>query len=179
MQNLTTTWISVFHRQPRSKTILFQNLLVCIHSYSSPHSIWKSPWLDWKTPFVKLHTEPFIGAHFDNDLWDYYRRKIWQQHEYFFHRHPRSKILSVFENLLVCIHSYSGPHSIWRGPWLDWKFLFVKLHTETFISAKIEDDLWDYYRCKIWQRHEYFFCRYRRSKILSVSESTSMHTLQL
>ena len=48
------------------KLFVFQNLLGCIHSYSSPHSIWPSPWPDWKTLFVKLHSEAFIGAKFDN-----------------------------------------------------------------------------------------------------------------
>ena len=53
--------------------------------------------------------------------------------------------LFVFQNLLGCIHSYSSPHSIWPSPWPDWKILFVKLHTKTFIGNKI------------WQRHFRFF----------------------
>ena len=40
---------------------------------------------------MKLHTVPFIGAKFDNDIWDFYRRKIWRRHEYFFIDSPGQK----------------------------------------------------------------------------------------
>ena len=141
-QSLTTTFETItgakldnvmniffFIDIPDQKFFLFQNLLVCIHSYSSPHSIWTSLSHDWKTLFVKLHTETFIGAIFDNDFCDFYRRKIWQRHEYFLYRQPRS-ITILFQNLLVCIHPYSSPQFIWTSPWFDWKTLFVNLHIE-------------------------------------------------
>ena len=148
---------------PDQKFFLFQNLLVFIHSYSCSHSIWTSFSHDWKTLFVKLHTEPFIGANCDNDIRDFYRRKIWQRHEYFFYRQPRSKTI-LFQNILKCIQYYSSPHSIWTCPYLDWKVLLVKLHTEPFIGTKFDNDLWDYYSRKIWQRNEYFLHRHPRSK---------------
>ena len=113
---------------PDKKILLFHNLLGCIHSYFSPHSIWTSLWLDWKTLFVTLHTETFICAKFDNDM------------STFFVDNPDQKHF-LFHNLLVCIQSYSSPHSVWTSLWLDWKTLFVKLHTETFIGAKIDNDM--------------------------------------
>ena len=110
------------------KHFLFQNLLGCIHSYSSPRFIWTSSRLDWKTFFVKLHTESFIGANFDNDISN------------FFVDYPELKFL-LLQSLLGCKISYSRPHSIWTSPWLDWKTLFVKLHTNTFLSAKFDNDI--------------------------------------
>ena len=106
--------------------LLFKNLLGCIHSYSSPHSIWTSPWLNWKTLFVKLDTETSIGAKFDNDM------------STFFVDNSDQTFL-LFKNLLGCIHSYSSPHYSWTSPRLDWKTRFVKLHTETIIGAKFDD----------------------------------------
>ena len=47
----------------------------------------------------------------------------------------------LFQNLTVYIHSHSSPHSIWTSLWLDWKKNFVSLHTETFIGAKIDNDM--------------------------------------
>ena len=108
-----------FLRQPRSKNPFFHNLLVRIHSYFSPQSIWTSPWLYWKTLFVKLHTEIFIGAKFDNDM------------STFFVDNPDQKLI-LFQILLVYMHSYSSTYFIWTGSWLDRKTLFVKLHTDTF-----------------------------------------------
>ena len=117
-----------FVDNPDQKFLLFWNLLGCIHSYSSPHFIWTSPWLDWKTLFVKLHTDTLLSAKFDNDM------------STFFVDNPDQKFV-LFQHLLGCIHSYSRPHSIWTSPWLDWKTLFVKLHNETFIGAKFDNDL--------------------------------------
>ena len=151
---------------PDQKFFLFQSLLVCIHSCSSPHSIWTIPWLDWKTLLMKLHTEPFIGAKFDNDLWKLLQAQNLATTWIFFYRQPRPKTI-VFQNILVCIHYYSSPHSMSTSLWFDWKTLFVKLPIETFIGDKI------------WQRHEYSFRRQPRSKIPCVSEPTSMHTLLL
>ena len=110
------------------KFLLFQNILGCIHSYSSTLFNWTSSWLDRKTLFVKLHTETFIGAKFDRDI------------STLFVDNSDQKFL-LFHNLLVCIQSYSSPHSVWRTPWLDWKTLFVKLHTETFIGTKFDNDI--------------------------------------
>ena len=101
-------------------------LMLC----SSTHSNRTSPLLDWKTRFVKLHTDRHT-----------FERKTWQWHEYFFRRSPRSITLFLFQPLLGCIHSYFSPHFIWTGPWLDWKTLFVKLHTDTPFSAKFDNDL--------------------------------------
>ena len=39
------------------------------------------------------------------------------------------------------MHSYSSPHSNWTVLWVVWKTLFVKLHTETFLSAKFDYDM--------------------------------------
>ena len=118
---------TVFFDNPDQKFFLFQKLLGCIHSYSSPHFIWTNSWLDWRILFVKLHTK-------------IYARKVWQRHEYFFRRQPRSKIPSD-SKLLVSINSYSSPHSVWTSSWLDWKSLFLKLHTDTFLSAKFDNDM--------------------------------------
>ena len=119
---------SFFRWQRRSKNPFVSEPAGSIHSYSSPHSLWTSRWLDWKTLFVKLHTDTF------------FERKIWQRHENFFRRQPRSKILSD-SKLLVSIHSYSSPHFVWTSSWLDWKSLFLKLHTDTFLSAKFDNDM--------------------------------------
>ena len=113
---------------PDQKFFLLQNLLGCLHSYSSPHSISTSPWLDWKTLFVKLHTETFIGAKFDNDI------------STFFADNPDQWFL-LFQHLLGRIHSYSIPHFSWTGPRLHWITLFMKLHTDLLLSAKFDNDM--------------------------------------
>ena len=113
---------------PGQKFLLFQNLLGCKLSYSGPHSIWTSPWLDWKILFVKLHTDTFLSAKFDNDM------------STFFVENPDKKLL-LFQNLLGCIHSYFSPRFIWTSSWLDWKTLFVKLRNETFIGAKFDNEI--------------------------------------
>ena len=59
--------IIFFEDIPDQIFLLFQNLLVYIHSHFSAHCIWTSPWLDWKKIFVQLHTETFVGAKFDDD----------------------------------------------------------------------------------------------------------------
>ena len=118
---------NIFVDIPDQSFLLLQNLIGWIHSFSSPHFIWTSPWLDWKTLIVKLHTETFIGAKFDNDISN------------IFVDNPDQWVL-LFQNLLGCIHSYSSPHSIWTSPWLDWKTVFVKLHTNT-LSAKFDKDM--------------------------------------
>ena len=67
-KNLTMTWVLFNLDNPDQIFVLLQNLLWCIHSFSCPHSIWTSPWLDWKTLFVKLHTDTLLNAKFDNDM---------------------------------------------------------------------------------------------------------------
>ena len=119
---------TIFIDNPDRNILLLQNLLECIHSYSSSHSIWTSFWLDWKSLFVKLHSEAFMSAKFDNDM------------STFFHRPPWLKFF-LLRNLPGCIHPYSSPHSIWTSYWLDWKTLFVELQTETFLSAKFDNDM--------------------------------------
>ena len=115
-----------FVNNPDQKLLLFQNLLGCLHSYSSTHFIWRSLWLDWKTLFVKLHTETFIGSKFDNDLSN------------FFSDNPDQQLL-LLQHLLACTHSYSSPHFIWTSPWLELKTLFVKRHTDSLLSAKFDN----------------------------------------
>ena len=117
-----------FEDKPDQKLPLFQNLPICIQSNSSPLLIWTSPWLDWKTLFVKLHTDTFLSAKCHNDI------------STFFLDNPDQKFC-LFQNLLRCMHSHSSPHFIWTRIWLDWKTLFVKLHIETFIGAKFDNDL--------------------------------------
>ena len=112
---------------PDQKLLLLQNLLGCLHSYSSPLFIWASSRLHWKTLFVKLHTDTLLSTKFDNDM------------STFFADNRDQKFL-LFQHLLGCRHSLSLPHSIWTSPWLDWKLLFVKLHTDTLLSAKFDND---------------------------------------
>ena len=117
-----------FVDNPDQKLIIFQIQLEYIHSYASPHSVWTRSWLDWITLFVKLHTKTFIGAKFDNDM------------RTFFVDNPDQKLI-IFQIQLEYIHSYASPHSVWTRSWLDWITLFVKLHTETLIGAKFDNDL--------------------------------------
>ena len=117
-----------FVANPDQKFLLIQNLLLSIHSYSSPHSLWTSSWLDWQSLFVKLHTDTFLSAKLDNDM------------STVFVDNPDRKY-SLFQELLGCIHSYASPHFIWTNFWLDWRTLFVELQTETFIRAKFDNDM--------------------------------------
>ena len=113
---------------PDEKILLLQNLLGCLHSYSSPHSIWKSPRLHWKTLFMKLHTHTLLSAKFDNDK------------STFIVDNPDQNFL-LFQHLLGCILSYSSPHFIWTSRRLHWKTFFMKLHTDTLLSAKFDNDM--------------------------------------
>ena len=63
---------------------LHQNLLGLWHSYLGPQSIWTSPWLYWKSLFMKLHKSIF-------------ELEIWQRVKYFFRRSPISDIISASE----------------------------------------------------------------------------------
>ena len=118
-----------------------QNLLGLWHSYLDPQSIWTSPWLDWKSLFMKLHKSIF-------------ELEIWQRAKYFFVDHLYS-ILSLLQNLLGLWHSYLDPQSIWTSPWLDWKSLLMKLHRV----------FW----ARNWQRAKYFFRRSPIFDIISAS----------
>ena len=153
--------MSFFYRQTRSKTILSQNLLVCIHSYSSPHSIWISLWFDWKTLFLKLHIETFIGD------------KIWQQHEYSFRRQPRSKIPCVSEPA-SCLHFYSSPHFLTRL-----KNIFCETAFRAFYRRKVRQQALRLLQAQSFTTKWIFFHRHPRSEILSASEPTNMNTLLL
>ena len=127
-QNLTTTWVLFFVENPHQRILLFRNLLVCIHSYSSIYFIWTGSWLDRKTHFVKLHADTFWGQNLTT-TWVIFS---WTTH---------IKNFFLFQNLLGCINSYSSPHSIWTSPWLDWKTIFVKLHTKSFMGVKFDNDM--------------------------------------
>ena len=104
---------------PDQKFFQFQNPLVCKHSYCSPHSIWTNCCLAWKKFFVKLHNDTFFSGKFDNHMSN------------FFVDNP-DQIFVLIQNLLGSLYSHSSPHSLLTCPWLDWKTLFVKLHTHTF-----------------------------------------------
>ena len=62
----------------------FQNLLELWHSYLGPPHIWKCPWQDWKSLFMKLQKNIF-------------ELEIWQRVKYFFSRWPKSNIICVSE----------------------------------------------------------------------------------
>ena len=150
--SLTTSWILFFVDNPDRKFLLFRNLLGRVHSYSSPHFTWPSSWPDWRTLFVKLHTDTFLSAKFENDMSEFF---VVNTDNFFF----------LFQILLGSIRSYSGPRFIWPSSWPDWKTHFVKLHTDTFLSAKFDNDM------------SICFREQPRSKIHSVSVSNKKRTL--
>ena len=117
-----------FAEHPDQKFLLIQNLLGCLHSYFSTHFIWTSPWQDWKTLFVILRTETRLSAKFDKEM------------STFFVDNPDQYFL-LLQHLLGCIHTYFSHHFIWTGPWLDWITLFAKLHTDTLLSAKFDNNM--------------------------------------
>ena len=123
--------ITFFVENPDKKLFLFQNLLGWIHTYFSPHSIWTCPWLDLKLIFVKLHTYTFLSAKFCNDLITFF----------VFFVDKKDINFLLIQNLLGCIHSYSSPNCVSLSSWHDWKTLFVKLRTETFIRANFDEDM--------------------------------------
>ena len=127
-QNLKTTRLLFVGKQVQ-KLLLFQNLIGCIHPYSSPHFVRTSSWLDWKTLFIKLRTDTFLSA------------KIGQRLEHFISVDNPDQILLLFQNLVGCFHSYSCPHINWTSSWLDWETHFLNRHTETFIGAKFYSDM--------------------------------------
>ena len=85
-----------------------------------------------KTVFVNLHSDNFLSAKLDNDMCT------------FFVDNPDQKFFLI-QNLLEFLHSPSSPHSLWTCSWLDWQTLFVKLHTDTFLSAKLDNDMSTFY----------------------------------
>ena len=95
-----------------------------------------------------------------------FERKIWQLHKYFFRRQSRSMIpsLSAPTRMLTLLlqPSFHLNKSLTRL-----KTVFVKLHTDTLLSAKFDNDL------------STFFRRQPRPKIAPVPETTRIHTLLL
>ena len=142
-QKLTTTWTIFFRSHPDQEFILFQNLIEWVHSFSNPHFIWTSSWLDWKTLFVILHTDNF---------WAQKLTTTWV----FLSWATQIKKILLFQYLLGSIHSYSSRHFIWTIPWLDWKTLFVILHTENFWAQKLTTT-WGFYSWKTQIKNSFRF----------------------
>ena len=122
-----------FVDNPDQKFVLFQNLLGCVHSHSSPHFIWTSHGLDWRTHFLKLHTDTFLSAKFDNEMSTLFVDDL-------------DQMFLLFKNLLRCVNFYSRPHLIWTSSWLHGRTNFVKLLTDTFLSAKFDNDMSSFFR---------------------------------
>ena len=114
------------------KVFLFQYLLESVHSYTSLHFIWTIARLDWWNNFVKLHSDTFLSTKSDSDM------------NTFFIANPGQKFF-LFQNLLGWVHSYSSPLFIWTSSWLNWRTLFVKLHTDTFLSAKLDNNMSEFF----------------------------------
>ena len=131
-QSLTTTWILYFVNKPDQKFLLFQNLIRLAHSYSSPHFIWTSSWLDWKVLFMILHTDNF------------WTQKLTTTWVFVFVNNPDQKLI-LFQFLLRSVNSYTIPFFNWTSSWLYWRTLFVLLHTDTFLSAKFENDMSEFF----------------------------------
>ena len=151
-QSLTTSWILFFVDNPDQKFLLFRNLLGRVHSYSSTHFIWPSSWPGWRTLFVKLHTDTFFSAKFDNDMGE------------LFVDNPDHFFLSQI--LLGSIRSYSGPRFIWKVL-TRLKNTFCESAYRHFLSAKFDNDM------------NTFFRKQARSKNPSISEPTRTSTLLL
>ena len=77
-----------------------------------------------KITFHETAQEYFLSSKFDNVLSTFFVDDLY-------------KILSLFQNLLVLLHSYLGPQTIWKSPWQDWKSLFMKLHKSTFWAQNL------------------------------------------
>ena len=144
----------VFLFKPDQIFFLFHNQLGYINSYTSPHFFWTISWLEWKTLFVKQHSDTFLSAKFNDNMSTFFR---WQ---------TRSKIPSV-----------SGPTRM-RTFALFYAFHSNKIFTRLRKNF-LEPAYRGFYRRKIWQRHKYFFRRNTKLNNPSVSESNRMHTLLL
>ena len=114
-----------FVNNPDHKFFLFQYLQENVHSYTSVHFIWTISRLDWWNTFCETAYRHFF--------W----HKFWQRHEYFFFVANPGQNFFLFQNPLGWVHSYSCPHFIWTSSWLDWKRLFVILHTDNFWAQKL------------------------------------------
>ena len=149
-------WVLFNLDNPDQKFVLLQNLQWYIHSYSCPHSIWTSPWLDWKTFFVKLHTDTLLNEKFDNDMSTFFVDNPDQYFLLFQFSEPTRM------HTLLLLPSFHLNKSLTR---------LKNIFRETAHRHSFER--------KIWQRHEYFFRRQSRSITLSFSAPTKMHTLLL
>ena len=126
-----------FVDKPDQKLFLFQNLPGCIHSYCSPRFNWTSSWLDWKTLFVKLHTETFMGAKFDNDISTFFV-------DYTDKKNPFVSKPTRIHKLLLCPSFNLNK--------------FLNRLKNTFRCTAYRN----FFERKVWQRHEYFFRRQPR-----------------
>ena len=73
-----------FVNNPDKKLRLFEYLLASVQSYTSPHFIWTSPWLDWWNTFCETAYRHFL------------ERKVWQRHEWSFREELRLKKFFCF-----------------------------------------------------------------------------------
>ena len=143
-----------FVDKPDQIIFLFQNLLGCIHYCCSPRFNWTNSWLDWKTFFVKLHTETFMGAKFDNDI------------STFFVDYTDKKIPFVSKPTRI--------HTLLLYPSFNLNKSLTRMKN-TFRETAYRH----FFERKVWQRNEYFFRGQTRWKILFVSKLTRMHTFLL
>ena len=129
--SLTTSWILFFVDNPDRKFLLFRNLLGRVHSYSSPHFTWPSSWPDWRTLFVKLHTDTFLSAKFENDM---------------------SEFFVVNTDNFFSFSDSTGKHTLLFWP----SFHLTKFMTRLKNTFR-ETAYRHFFERKIWQRHEYLF----------------------
>ena len=73
-QNLTTTWVNF---SLTTQIIIFFFLRFYWEAYALILALvsFEKFWLDWKTYFVKLHTDTFLSAKFDNDMNTFFRKQ--------------------------------------------------------------------------------------------------------
>ena len=72
-----------------------------------------------KMTFQESAHELFLSSKFDNVLSTYFSDQLDQQ-------------LTLYQKLIGLWHSYVEPQIIWTSPWLYWKGLFMKVHTNIF-----------------------------------------------
>ena len=106
---------------------LLQNLLRLWHSYLGPQSIWTSPWLDWKSLFMKLHKSIF-------------ELEIWQRVKYFFRRSPIFDIISASEPTRI-MTLLLGPSIHLNKSLTILKVTFHETAQEYFLSSKFDNVL--------------------------------------
>ena len=104
-----------------------QKLLGLWHSYLDPQSIWTSPWLDWKSPFMKLHKSIF-------------ELEIWQRVKYFFRRSPKFEIISASEPTRI-MTLLLGPSIHLNKSLTILKVTFHETAQEYFLSSKFDNVL--------------------------------------